>query len=209
MEISNKTLALLLVAAVVVSLGGTILSLNRLSRLSVPSTGFVTSSGTTSVDVTTQSSIRFAISSVDFGTGSVNTTGGFQNCTLTINSSSTIVKNGCTGFNSTNIGDTFILENDGNTNLNVTLNSTKAASAFIGGTAPLYKYAVSNNETSSCTGTITGAGWTDVATTDPNICTNLTYNDNADTLRIGINITIPYDAVGTKTATFTATGTAI
>ena len=70
MEISNKTLALLLVAAIVVSIGGTLISLNNVNQ---GITGHVTSNatGTTSVNVGAVTTLRFDISSVDFGAGSV------------------------------------------------------------------------------------------------------------------------------------------
>ena len=43
MEISNKTLAILLLAAVAVSLGGTIISMNSLNRLGeITTTGYAT-----------------------------------------------------------------------------------------------------------------------------------------------------------------------
>ncbi len=216
MEISNNTLALFLIAAVAISVVGTFVSLDKLNTLSkLTATGFATSNSqaTATLNISTTTSIKFSINSVDFGTGSVNTTGTYTNCTMTINESSAITKVGCIGFNDTNAaGDTFIIENDGGTDLNVTLNSTKTAATFIGGNASIvsFQYAVSNNETASgnsCAGTLGLVGWTEVNTSDRNICTNLTYLDGADTLRLGVRVVIPYDAIsGAKTSTFTATG---
>jgi hypothetical protein len=213
MDIDNKTLLVFLVAAVVISLAGTIVSLNKLGRLSTVTTGYASGTGTASINVSTTTSVRFAISTIDFGTGGVNTTGGYNNCTMTINDSSAITRVGCSGFNSVNTaGDTFVIENDGNTDVNLTFNCSTNESAFIGGTASIrsFQYAVSNNESSSCKGTLSATGWTNVPITNPNICTNLTYVDTTDTIRVGIRIVVPYDSIqGERSATFTATGDAL
>ena len=211
MEISNKTLALFLVAAIVISLGGTIISLNKLNSLST--TGFATSTGVALLNITTSSSIKFVVSTIDFGVGSVNTSGSNQNCTMYVNDTSTITKSGCINFSAsvTPYGP-FFLENDGSTNLNVTLNSTKNSTEFIGGNYSIVKlqYAVSNNESGSCTGVLSNYAWTDANRTDMNICTNLTYQDSVDSLRVGIRVVVPYDAPSSNDVVqFIATGTGI
>ena len=137
MEISNKMLAWFVVAAVVVSIFGTVISLNKLNKTN-SLTGFATSNttGTANVAITTQTVLRFVISAVDFGSGQINTSGGYYNCTMGINDSNpgTIIKSaGCIGFNTT-VGSTFQLQNAGTTYLNVTLNFSKNAADFIGGT---------------------------------------------------------------------------
>ena len=75
-DISNQTLATLLVAAIVISLGGTIISLNRLGGI-MPLTGHATSSmanitvtGAADIDVT---------NNIDLGTGTANTSGDLFN----------------------------------------------------------------------------------------------------------------------------------
>ena len=214
MEISNNTLALFLIAAVVISVGGTIVSLNRLNTLSqiTTTTGFASanSTGTTMLNISTTSAIRFAINAVDFGAGSVNTTAGGTNCTMWINDSSTFNKSGCTSFNTVNpYGDTFILENDGSTYLNVTLNSTNNTADFIGGnvTVAAFEYVVGNNQSGSCVGTLGLTTWAYVLKVDTNICSNMSYNVAFNTLRIGVKVIIPYDAgSGARSSIFTATG---
>jgi len=210
MDVSNKTLAMFLVFSIVISLGGVILSLSKIGSLST--TGYATGTGTASINVSTTTSVRFAISTINFGTGNVNTTGGYTNCTMSINDSATISRTGCVGFSATNTDGTFVIENDGNTNVNLTLNCSANESGFIGGDIAIrdFDFAVSNNETGSCTGTLSNTGWTNVPITNPNICNNLTYVDNTDTIRVGIKVVIPYDSIqGERTATFTATGDAL
>ncbi len=83
-DISNRTVVLLLIATIIISLGGAFISLSTVnSRLSgmglAPITGFaLTPNATATVEITTTSSIKFqtAASSVDFGSGGVNTAGG-------------------------------------------------------------------------------------------------------------------------------------
>jgi len=212
-EISNKTLAWLVITAVIISFAGTLVSLYKLNNMS--STGYFTynTTGTASVDVSKSVVLRYAISSVNFGSGSVNSSLGFNNCTLSINGSATIYKTGCEGFNSTNIGgDSFILENAGTSYLNVTLNFSNNASTFMGGNGSLarFRYGISENETGSCVGTISNTTWTDaIENATINICTNLSWADATDTIRIGINISIPENAAGSKSVNITAQGTGI
>ena len=210
MEISNKTLAMFLVAAIVVSLGGTILSLQRLNSIST--TGYATANtqGNATINVTSQTSLRFAINSVNFGTGSVNTTGGYTNCIMSLNDTAAFTKVGCLSFNANNAaGPSFVIENDGNTYVNLTLNASKNATGFIGGTSPAFEYAIYQNETTSCKLSIYNeSNVSTVAANVVNICQNLSYLDTEDTLRIYVRVTIPYDApLVTSTTTFTAEGT--
>ena len=212
MEITNKTLAVFLVVAVVISVGGTILSLDRIGNLRIQTTGFATSStqGNATINVTSQTSIRFSINSVDFGAGSVNTTGGYNNCTMSLNDTAVFTKVGCLSFNANNAaGPSFVIENDGGTYVNLTLNSTKNAASFIGGTNPAFEYAIYQNETSSCKLSIYNeSNVSTVAANVVNICQNLSYLDTEDTLRIYVRVRIPYDApIVATTATFTAEGT--
>lgn len=66
MTISNKTLALFMLAAVVVSLGGTILNLNQLTTIST--TGLATDTGTVNIDIAATVSITTEDSNaINFG----------------------------------------------------------------------------------------------------------------------------------------------
>jgi len=210
MEITNKTLALFLVSAIVISLAGTIAALNKLNSMDT-STGFVTSStGNASLTVNTQASIIFVYNLVDLGSGYVNAS--FNNCTLLINASNAITATGCVGFNtSTYYGDTFIIMNNGNTYLNVTMNSSDNASTFIGGNQSVsaFQYAITNNESGSCLGTLPYNGtWTTFLKWDnPTVCGNLSFLPGSRTLRMGLRVVIPTNAVqGGHTTTFTVTG---
>jgi hypothetical protein len=213
MEISNKTLAWFVIGAVVVSLTGSLFSLTNSNGI----TGYATSNttGSAAVDVSQSVILRFAINSTDFGAGSIDSGSGANNCTLSINGSATIYKSGCTGFANTNTGgnDAFILENAGTSFLSVTINFTGNATTFIGGNQSVarLKFAVSENESTSCAGgTISNGGWTEVQAPNTFVptCSNLSYADDRDSLRIGLNLSIPIDAnSGARTITVLAQGT--
>jgi hypothetical protein len=215
MEISNKTLAWFVIGAVVVSLAGTLFSLTNSNGIS----GYVTSNttGQASVDVSQSIILRYAINSTDFGSGSIDSGSGFNNCTLGIDNNATIYKIGCIGFNTLNSGGDgpFVLENAGTSNLNVTLNFSGNASTFIGGNQTIAKlrFKVSENESNSCVGgTIPYTAWTEVGAPNTSLvaCTNLSWNGIQNTLKVGLNVTLPMDAIsGSRSITVLAQGTNI
>ncbi|MBI4451747.1 hypothetical protein HY642_07270, partial [Candidatus Woesearchaeota archaeon] len=206
---SNKTLAVLLLVAVVASLASTWLLLLQRSGLETI-TGRQSSAGTAQLTVETAASISFVVNTVDWGTGRVNTTGGNQVCNLT--TETTNVNTQCIGFNQ--VSTPFQIENDGSTNISVKLASNKNNTEFIGGDPTLVKfqYRVINNESSSCETGLLAGGYREVNITSPGtlICGKLLFDNTKDSLAVHINITIPYDAPATaKTATLTATGATV
>ncbi len=236
-DISNKTVVALLVAAIAISLGGTFVTLNVLNNklgVGMPQiTGFATiPNATATLTLQTFSSIKFSQASVAFGTGSVNTSGGFSNCTLSTLGGAAGFNSGCADFSEVSSG--FTIENDGNTNLSVELRSNETAEQFIGAGSALFLWNVTVNEAGSCKNTTTstapennvqpntsvgcgGAGgaaadcgtiFESVSVTNKNICPRLLFADVSDSLNININITIPVDApAGAKVAGLIVTGT--
>lgn len=211
MEISNKTLAWFVIGAIVVSLTGSLVSMRSTSI-----TGYVTSntSGEAKVDVSQSVVLRYVTNSTNFGSGTIDTENSATNCTLAIDTDTTVIKAGCNGFANTNEGP-LTLENVGTSYLSVTLNFSDNASTFIGGNQSVAKlqFKVANNESNSCTpGGIPFLTWTEVGTPNSTVvaCTNLSWNPSANSLRVGLNMTIPTDTIsGQKTLTNVAQGTAI
>ncbi len=209
MEITNKTLAMFLVAAIAVSLFGTIISLNKLSSIST--TGYATSdTGTATVYVNSSTSIFFYVDAVNWGEGYVNATPGAPfNCTL---NSEGLRSAGCVRF--TQVSQGFVLENEGNTYPTINLDSDVNGSVMLGEHwsygGPLLLWKVTANETNSCGGggipaplasyipaNTTGAGSL--------ICPALEFANGNDTLKIDVQVNIPYTVTtGQKTAQFTA-----
>lgn len=235
-DISSKTVVALLVATIVISLGGTFATLNALNNklgVGMPQiTGFATvPNATATLTVQTYSSIKFSQATVAFGAGSVNTSGGFNNCTLSTLGGATGLNSGCIDFTEVNNG--FTIENDGNTNLSVELRSNETAEQFIGVGSALFLWNVTVNEAGSCRNTTVsstpdgivqpntsvgcgggggaagcGTIFEAVSTSNKNICPRLLFVDASDALNVDINISIPADApAGAKVAGLIVTGT--
>lgn len=136
-EISNKTLALLLVVAIVISLAGTFVALNRLSQFHLPRvTGLATSSGTLSIEVAESVSINFSSATMDFGAGAVDS--GKEGCLVQNNytngSALTItgdaIDNNCTADPFTGNASNFVVENIGNRNVTLNITGKDARTLF-------------------------------------------------------------------------------
>ena len=212
--VSNRTLALFIIGTVIISLGGTLLSLNKLQELEelqkrwIPPrqlTGLAT--GKVELNITTNMSCRID-TNVSFGNGgqptSTNTlssdkanTGNFNDCTSGTD---------CVGLQ---------INNTGNVDINVTLVSDKNGSTLLAGQTGAdntdFQYNIRNGTaTSSGDGTqqgcknIQNAGWASVPTTTTTICTNLTFTDSNDMMTTEFNVTIEPDLpTGLKTAQIT------
>ncbi|HLD18844.1 MAG TPA: hypothetical protein VJB90_02440 [Candidatus Nanoarchaeia archaeon] len=145
-DISNKTLALLMVAAIVVSLGGLFISLDRLGSFQNSITGFAASNVTGRANVTIENVAGITISDniINFGTCNLPTSG-------TVNVSSNESNTGGTCTDGTGDVDWFpdnlSIRNDGNTNLNITIRTDSNVSKFLGTSGnkiPAYRYVTYN-----------------------------------------------------------------
>ncbi|MBR9700561.1 hypothetical protein GOV11_01720 [Candidatus Woesearchaeota archaeon] len=203
-EHSNKLLAMLLLVSLVVSIGGTMLSLNKISNLGITGrAGDNLSTGYSNFSIISSLSIRFINNAVDFGTGYVN--GSFTSCVMGTNGSVPGTDgSGCVGFQT---GSNLSIENDGNLIANVSLNFSENATGFIGGStvAPELMYQVwQTEEPGSCSGGLkNGSIMTDVTAVPeqtPNgarVCDNLVVA-TTDQFEVGIWIRIPDDSAQTE-----------
>jgi len=212
MEISNKTLVWLVVATIVVSIFGTIVSVKTLkdNGLTAYATSNVT--GNATVTISTQTILTFVVNTLNFGSGTVNTSYAGHNCTLESNGTSitTPASAGCIGFN-IGAANPLTLENAGNTFMNVTLNFSTNETGFPGGnvTVRSFKYTFRDNETGSCRGAVTNSSWNTIIPNAANlICSNLSWF-GSDSIMVGLQVVIPEDADGTKNVTIRAQGTSI
>jgi hypothetical protein len=208
-EISNKTLAMLLVVAIVVSLAGTFMSLNKLATLRFPViTGMASDTGTADVEIEETSSIVFTVSAIDFGTGHTN---GSQASTCSLWSDS-----GGGGYTAADICVNFTgsgynslqLQNDGNMNLSVNLSVSNDGSTLIGGSGPMFRFMGEESGGNPCVGTLQTA-WTELVTgaSGTSFCDEWDAAD-ANTIYVHLNLTIPVDASqGVTQSTITAEGT--
>ncbi|MBW2984586.1 hypothetical protein KY361_05695 [Candidatus Woesearchaeota archaeon] len=227
-EVSNKSLATLLVVAIVVSLGGTFISLNRLSSLGrVPLiTGFQTT-GEVNVSITEVTTISAPEAIIWFGEGTVaaGTDAELWSNGTKINwnnASSWMPDPAYTGEGSENKSEDFIvIENTGNVHLNISVYTEKNASEYLCDnlagptfvacdTVAEYKYWSLENETGSCDsdhveGTV-GSPTSFIGNgTQPRqqVCGSLRSAAENDTVRLYVYLKIPEEVTGSKTDTLT------
>jgi hypothetical protein len=213
-DVSNKALSVLLIAAIVVSIGGTMMTLSRLNV--VPAAGpagylnYQGGSAETNFSINSSLSIYFVHALIPFGTGTVNDTE--NSCSMGTNNTPPAAP-GCIGFNTTVHTQNLTIENNGNLRANVSVNFTGNATTFIGGSVvtPRFMYLVADNESGSCGVVMNGSTFKDVAlpydtaAAGARICTNLNFTDASDTLSIAFYVTIPKDATpGRHNVTITA-----
>ena len=214
-EISNKTLAILLIGAIIISLGGTLISLNRLARIKVPLiTGFygADDEAIVQLDITGVVQVNFTTDDINWGSGYVNTSEDF--CVL--NSYDIAIGANCTGFTPQTAG--LVLENIGNKNATLNISMSKNADDFIGGTDPVCQWNVSVSEPGSAPGiAVTPGDWQACSTTHVEVCSStgggFLCDNNNDELRFDVLVQIPHPSTGVtaggKTNVMTATATAI
>lgn len=137
MQISNRTIATLLIATIIVYLGGTFISLNRLTELGYPLTGFATSnqSGNVSVEILSTISITWTVPMIQWGSGYVDSL--CNNCTMQVNNTVSAAagtygydKTCCHTFNWSN--SSLLLKNNGNQNVNLQMNVTSNVTNWFG-----------------------------------------------------------------------------
>jgi hypothetical protein len=222
-EVTNRTLAILLVCAIMISLAGTIVSLGRLKNIYAPITGFGVSSsdeGRVVYNVSLNSQIEFDDKKINFGDGYA--AGG--SCTMSINASVGAVLrtdsaecNEQWGTFASGSEYPLVIENYGNMDLNVSITSDKSAATFIGGSSPGFFWMAGQNETGSCNDTTFEDlnNWEAIAANDETpLCSNLTWSldDATNSIALGIKVVIPENANARTTqqnATITVVGVAI
>ncbi len=199
MDMSNKSLALLLVAAIVISLGGTLISLQKIGETGI--TGMA-ESGKINVSVTSNAACKID-SNVSFGSGYPPTAGTYD---LSSNIDNSAFEAGFTDCSGSNCG--MQINNTGNEDLNVNFSSAQNAS-FIGGpdvVAADFEFMSRDGDNSGSEGGCQAGTqtWTDVTTSETVICSNLTPSASADMMTIEYNVTLREDTpTGSKGASIT------
>ena len=175
MNVSNKTLAVLLIAAIVVSLGGTLLSGGQ-------KTGYATTAGTVNYSVSDNLVVNFTTINIDFGTGFVVESAG--PCII---ASDAAPDAGCGGSFESSPGG-LVFENIGNTACSVNMSVNDTDTNFIGSTSDV-KVKVTDGG-AYCTGE-TPTAYTAVNDTDVDntICSSLAITGgNSMTLDFQLSI---------------------
>jgi hypothetical protein len=211
-EISNKTLATLLVVAIVISLAGTFFAMRGVSEITNVITGAQVATGTAKVNITETVDVTLDNPTVDFGEGYRNVT--YLNDVTECNLTSGVAKPDCWILSSGTYDPAdFWLENTGNVAVNVTINSTASASVFnacdgssqiVSGDAAYYW---DGKNTTATDNADTFEGCQEVLTdlvkventfdgSPELICTNLSSADDKDEFNITIRIDVPNGPTG-------------
>ena len=223
--VSNKSLAVLIIAAVVISLGGTIINLNKLNQFyslknqessNKEFTGLATGTGYVNLSIT--SSARCGVdTNVSFGSsGQPSVT---YSLTSDKDNSLTTTFQNCTDAASTNNCKGIQINNTGNVNLNLTFTSNVDATSLLGSQTGLssadFRYWIINGSTTTnasqgCrnftngTTQLTAGTQINMPTYEQQICNNLTFTDGNDVMHLEFNVTLQPDILPTtKTATLT------
>jgi len=204
-ELSNRALAVLLVLTIVVSIGGTLISLNSMPK---GIAGYVsTAQGTTELTISALTEITLTDDAVNFGTCGLNSS---QTITYQSNASDGESQEDsdstCTG----TFPDYMVLENTGNKYVNLTISSNVTGATFVNassGEGSLY-FSASNKDPSSCLdGLVTTFTNFTLAANNYTLCNNFSPTNTEDELYLMYQVTLPPDTRdGTKTAQITIVG---
>ena len=206
----NQGLVVMLVAAIVVSIGSTLISLNKLSMIG-GITGFATTDvGTVTFQVNESTSITLTDDSVDFGTCVLNNSGLVTYDSDTTNGTA-IAGFYCDGL--TDGEDYMILENNGNVNVSIDLESNVNGPGLTQSPTSRgeFWFTAAEDEAGSCTGTLADS-WTNISDSSPttyNVCTDFKSLDDNDALKIWYRIVLPDDTPAGSTHSASITFNAV
>ncbi|MGM5481813.1 MAG: hypothetical protein ACQESE_05390 [Nanobdellota archaeon] len=202
MAISNKTLSVLLIAAIVVSVGGTFFSLMMLQAPSTP-TGFAQQdSGDVILNVPTSLSIILEDNSIDFGNCVPDTSA--QIFVDSFQAEADVDNSNCS--NTALFPDNMTLANNGNVDAIVNLTSTHNATDLFGDAGDNgFAFKVQNQSSNpGCAGVMQQAYLNFTNTSQQyNVCNNLTSISGNNRVEIFAAAWLSPQAVGGGTATWT------
>lgn len=189
MTISDRTLVVLTVIAILTTLGGTLTIVQHIGPDIPLLTGLATTdTGIVNVTIDAAVNIVFVVDVVDFESG-VPDAANIRN----INTSDPDMGGGNNPGGFANPGP-FLIRNDGNVDVNVTINGT-AADTFLGGTNPTYQFASTapDNSDDGCPTNRTATTLLPMNATRQPFCLNLTFTDSADETNVSIFLGLPSD----------------
>ncbi|MBI2138203.1 hypothetical protein HYU13_01315 [Candidatus Woesearchaeota archaeon] len=234
-QLSNRTASILLLSAIVVSLVSTVSTVFKVNQFMLPFQGIsgmaTTTTGMVNITVASVVSISITDAIVDFGSCSPNGTIG-ANVSSNDTSTSWGAPGVCTvGGDPPTTNDNISVMNDGNDDINLTVQSNKLASSFIGGTGPRLDFSVRDDPVrGGCqnlsVADLTGGGsfvsydsnrtgyqheWINLSlvNTEYIACQNFTFINTNDTINVFFRLYLPPDApvnASEQTATITFTG---
>lgn len=222
MDISNKTLVMLLLATLAITVFGTLSSLNKISGVKGLTGAWesgTTTRGSVNLTISAATNINFTQDRVNFGSGYVS--GSFTACYLETSKAN----NGCTSFTAGTSVLPLLLENQGNSNVKLNLSNLNDSSSLIGGSNPGYAWEWNDPENDANNDTCTQAAPTNIGIEDVfrNIsnsaerlnvssmfCSMFNATDTNDLINISFKLLVPSNAPAEtgKFDTWTATAVA-
>lgn len=194
----NNVVIVVAVLAVIASLAAAGLSYYTALTGQNLISGLATSTSTGTANLTIESAIQinFSINSINWGSGRVNAGKDYA----VLDSDGTVFQG-----NWTTVSQGLVLDNLGNVNVTLNLETGKNAAQFIGGGAgaipdPVYQWKITENLTDSCINATGPAyGYNAYATVNSTaggtlFCNPFQFGTNKNKLNIDINITVPVDA---------------
>jgi hypothetical protein len=201
-KLSNNKLIAVAIVALLVSVGGTWMTIGALTgRSAQDATGY----GNLTISSLTAIQLNAGYQSIDLGAGNVDGWAAIGHV-YTANATSAANCQGCNWTIQNNNANIQVV-NTGNTYLNVTILSNTTAAALFGGTGPVLEYNVTEHNATACsagTGSFAGGAFIPFSTTNKtHVCTKLCPANN-DSLNISFHFGIPADAAaGAKTLNVT------
>ncbi len=212
MGISNKFLMFLLAIVILVTVVGTLYSINTLNKYALI-TGYQTE-GNVTLNITERVEINVTQAACNFGSGYVTPPAAFAVLspnTVGYNSYCNSEDDRLDNWTNTTAYDPACLEirNDGNREVVVNVSSGKDVANMIGGTNPNVTAWSIEKEVGACyTGTKQAYPGVEMDTNNYTMCSCLHPEENFDEIYIGCELTIPDNTFGYKNDTWTFYATA-
>jgi len=202
---ANKTLLILAIIVVVISIVNVSVTFLKVSDFKEQITGYA--SGYINVTIQSQIIVNVSRASINWSSGTVNP--GETNANIFTHAETA---ESLRGNWTTSVGG-MVIENVGNVNCSIDLQSNESAATLIGGTDPGFQWNITVKDVDSCDN---GAGpalstWWDVNSSEAQeFCDQFGYITASNEVYLDINLTIPYDATmnGARFSTITITADA-
>ena len=200
-KLSNNMLVAVIVVAILLSAGGSWLTLDALTGRAQRTAGY----GNLTISSLTSIQLNSGYEDIDLGAGNVDPLAAIGHI-YTANATAAANCQDC-NWTIQNNNANLQLTNAGNTYLNVTVLTNATAATAFGGTGPVIEYNVTEHNTSACSacgGNFMSGSWLTPSTTNHTfVCTKLCPINN-DTLNVSFHFGIPGDAAaGAKTINLT------
>jgi len=206
---NNKTIFMLLLLTISVSLLGTFFTLNKLSSIGTSQITGMATSDTGAARIQIEDLLAIDIddnnNTIDFGnctpTSIVNTNVSISSYMTEAEVNATAMK--C---KASNIPAGIVVLNTGNINANVTVYYSVNGTVLLGSTrGELYYKSADAASNGGCTAGFIQTDWTEVTLTGPsnkyNVCENMTSGEFSNRATFWVNLTVPNDARTTVTNT--------